>query len=110
MPQQGPLRWLDGEGWLVLLGGGDWLRGETDAVDAQLLSVANLDRPMVVLTAEGNQATADGILEHYTALGGPGGESFSLGAITRDQLQTQEFLQLLQEAGILYLGGENPGP
>ncbi len=110
MPQQGPLRWLDGEGWLVLLGGGDWFRGETDQVDAQLLSVANLDRPMVVLTAEGSQATADGILEHYTALGGPGGESFSLGAMTRDQLQTQEFLQLLQEAGILYLGGENPLP
>ena len=23
MPSQGPLRWLDGEGWIVLSGGGD---------------------------------------------------------------------------------------
>jgi hypothetical protein len=110
MPQQGPLRWLDGEGWLVLLGGGDWRSGETDQVDAQLLSVANLDRPMIVLTAEGSAANADAILEHYSLLGGPGGEAFSLGTITRDQLLSQEFLLLLQEAGILYLGGENPLP
>ena len=108
MPQQGPLRWLDGEGWLVLLGGGEWRRGETDQVDALLLSVANLDRPMVVLTAEGSAAVADRILEHYTSLGGPGGEAFSLGTMTRDQLQAEEFKLLLQEAGILYLGGENP--
>lgn len=110
MPQQGPLRWLDGEGWLILLGGGDWRYGETDQVDTLLLSVANLDRPMVVLTAEGSAAAADSILEHYTSLGGPGGEAFSLGMMTRDQLQAQEFLLLLQEAGILYLGGENPLP
>ncbi len=110
MPQQGPLRWLDGEGWLVLLGGGKWRRGETDQVDAQLLSIANLDRPMVVLTAEGSPSTADAILEHYRSLGGPGGEAFSLGVMTRDQLQARQFVLLLQEAGILYLGGRSPLP
>ncbi len=62
-------------------------RGETDQVDALLLSVAILDRPMVVLTAEGSAAAADRILEHYTSLGGPIGEAFSLGTMTRDQLQ-----------------------
>lgn len=107
MPQQGPLRWLDGEGWLVLLGGGDWRRGETDQVDAQLLSVANLDRPMVVLIAEGSRAEAEQILDHYTLLGGPGGEAFSLAELTRMQLETTQFITLIQEAGILYLGGQH---
>jgi cyanophycinase-like exopeptidase len=110
MPQQGPLRWLDGEGWVVLLGGGDYRRGETDGVDAQLLSVANLDRPMIVLTAEGARADAEQILDHYTLLGGPGGEAFSLAEMTRLQLTTDRFLTLIREAGILYLGGEHVLP
>lgn len=110
MPQQGPLQWLDGEGWLVLIGGGDWRLGETDPIDAQLLSLANLDRPIVVLLAEGSRADADEVLEHYTLLGGPGGEAFSLAETTRDQFQIPEFLALLQEAGTLILIGENPLP
>ncbi len=110
MPQQGPLLWLDGEGWLVLLGGGDWRRGETEHVDAQLLSLANLDRPMVALLAEGSTTDADDLIDHYTSLGGPGGVALSLPMVTRDQLQAASFLALLEEAGILYLGGENPVP
>ncbi|MGC9522008.1 MAG: Type 1 glutamine amidotransferase-like domain-containing protein [Anaerolineae bacterium] len=110
MPQQGPLRWLDGEGWLILSGGGDWQQGTTDQIDTRLLSLANLDRPMVVLLAEGSRSLAEEILEHYTVLGGPGGAAFTLADLTRAQLQTSEFLTLLQEAGILYLGGENPLP
>ncbi len=110
MPQQGPLRWLDGEGWLVMLGGGDWRKGETDQVDARLLTLANLDRPMMVLLAEGPRLLAEDILEHYFAMGGPGGMAFTLAEMTRDQLQASEFLTFLQEAGILYLGGENPLP
>jgi hypothetical protein len=110
MPQQGPLYWLDGEGWLVLAGGGDWRRGETDPIDAQILSLANLDRPMVILLAEGSRSDAEDLLEHYIMLGGPGGEAFSLAQMTRDQLQSESFTTLLQEAGILYLGGDNPLP
>ncbi len=110
MPQKGPVRWLDGEGWLVLLGGGDWRRGETDQVDAQLLSVANLDRPMVVLTGGGRSSEAEAILDHYTQMGGPGGEAFALSelASSSGQLDTPEALTLIQEAGIIYLGGEDP--
>jgi hypothetical protein len=110
MPHQGPLQWLDGEGWIILLGGGDWRRGATDPVDARLLSLANLDRPMVVLISEGSSNLADEILEHYALLGGPGGQAFSLATMTRDQFQTEAFVTLLQEAGILYLGGDNPLP
>ena len=110
MPQQGPLQWPDGEGWLVLLGGGDRARGETDLVDAQVLSLVNLDRPMVVLFSDGPRAAADDLLEHYTLLGGPGGEAFTLSEMTRAQLQAPAFLDLLREAGTLVLGGENPLP
>jgi cyanophycinase-like exopeptidase len=49
-------------------------------------------------------------LEHYTLLGGPGGEAFTLADMTRAQLDAPDFLELLQEAGVLYLGGENPLP
>ncbi len=110
MPQQGPLQWLDGEGWLVLLGGGNVARGETDVVDVQLLALANLDRPMVVLLSDGTRDDADAILEHYTLLGGPGGEAFTLAEMTRAELENPKFLTLLDEAGTLYLGGENPLP
>jgi len=113
MPQKGPVRWLDGEGWLVLLGGGDWRRGETDQVDAQLLSVANLDRPMIVLTGGGRSSQAEDILDHYTQMGGPGGVAFALSEFANSassyrQLDAPEVLTLIQEAGIIYLGGEDP--
>jgi len=110
MPQQGPLQWFDGEGWLIALGGGDWARGETGTVDTQLLSLVNLDRPMIVLMSDGTRQAADDVLEYYTTLGGPGGEAFSLAEMTRDQLQSPRFLALLEEAGLLYLGGNNPLP
>lgn len=108
MPQQGPLRWLDGEGWIVLLGGGDWRRGETDAVDSRLLSVANLDRPMIVLTGGGSPREAEAILDHYTEMGGPGGLTFALPAVPTGVLDAPDVLSLIREAGILYLGGEDP--
>ena len=110
MPTQGPLNWLDGEGWLILAGGGDWKSGITDEVDTQLLSIANLDRPMVVLFSDGSRVEADAFLDHYTELGGPGGEAYTLDAMTRDQLQAPDFLSLIEEAGVLCLGGHNPIP
>ncbi len=110
MPQQGPLQWLDGVGWLVAVGGGRVAQGETDAIVSQVLSLINLDRPMVTLLSEGARAEAYAVLEHYTELGGPGGEAFSLAAMSRQQLNSPRFLTLLEEAGLLYLGGGNPLP
>jgi len=108
MPQRGPLQWIDGEGWLILSGGGDWRKGETDAIDAHILSIANLDRPMVVLLSEDDQESGHSILEHYAALGGPGGEILTLGGAQRQALNKPRFLSLIAEAGILYLGGAEP--
>jgi cyanophycinase-like exopeptidase len=102
------LYWLSGRGWLVLSGGGDWRQGETDNIDAHVLGLANLDRPMVALFSEGAPENAEEIIEHYVLLGGPTGEAFSLPAMTRQDLSDSHFTALLEQAGILYLGGENP--
>ncbi len=109
MPHQGPLRWLDGHGWLVLLGD-DAPDAEADAIAARVLILANLDRPMVVLSADDAPRQAEAVLERYTRLGGPGGEAFSRSALTPALLSSPRFLDLLSEAGILYLGGGDPIP
>ena len=110
MPRQGPLQWVDGYGWLILVGGGDWHRGELDRIDAQILSVINLDRPMIVLTASGPVTEAEAILEHYTLLGGPGGEALTLDQMSRSQLSAPPFLELFGAAGLLVMAGHNPLP
>jgi hypothetical protein len=110
MPTQGPLQWVDGYGWLILTGGGDWRRGDLDRIDARVLSVINLDRPMIVLLASGPVAEAEALLEHYTLMGGPGGEAFSLDQKSRSQLSAPPFLDLLGEVGLLVLAGDNPLP
>ena len=107
MPRQGGLEWVDGNGWLVLSGGSDERRGETDVIAANALSLANLDRPAVVILSEGTAADVEEILEHYVALGGPGGEGVLLSK-QADALQDEAFLSLLGEAGLLHLGGERP--
>jgi cyanophycinase-like exopeptidase len=101
---------VDGYGWIVLVGGGNWRRGELDRIDARILSVINLDRPMIVLLASGPVAEAEAILEHYTLLGGPGGEAFTLDQMSRAQLSAPSFLKSLGEAGLLVLAGDNPLP
>jgi cyanophycinase-like exopeptidase len=108
MPEQGPLHWVDGNGWLVLSGGGDWQRGDTDIVDAQVLALANLDRPMVVLLSDGSLIEAEGILDHFSALGGRGGEAFVLSELEDEDLTSGRLLSVLEQAGVLYLGGGDP--
>ena len=65
---------------------------------------------MIVLMSDTNRSQADSLLDYYTGLGGPGGEAFSLAAMSREQLKTTRFLSLIEEAGVLCLGGENPIP
>jgi hypothetical protein len=65
---------------------------------------------MIVLTASGPVTEAEAILEHYTLLGGPGGEAFTLDEMSRSQLSAPSFLELLGEAGLLVLAGDNPLP
>jgi len=107
MPRQGGLEWVDGNGWLVLCGGGDRRRGETDLIDANALSLANLDRPLIAILSEGEADDVEGVLEHYVALGGPGGEGILLSE-GQKTLEDEAFLSLLSQAGLLYLGGDRP--
>jgi cyanophycinase len=108
MPQRGGLEWVEGSGWIVLAGGGSIARGELDLITARVLTLANLDRPLVVLHAGGDGEEAEALVDHYTALGGPGGEAFVVSEMSRSQLDDPDFLALLTEAGILHLSGANP--
>ncbi len=108
MPRRNPLEWVDGQGWVVLSGGGAWQYGETDLVDTQVLSIANLDRPMLVMLDEGKRAEAEGILEHYINLGGSGGECVLLSQLKPQHYQAPKLHEFLGEVGLLYLGGNSP--
>ncbi len=108
MPIRGPLHWIDGHGWLILLGGGDWQHGETDQVDAEALALANLDRPMLVILDSGPRDEAEALLEHFTALGGPGGEVLVLSEMRPEHYHSPRLLEFLDEIGLLYLGGTDP--
>ena len=108
MPRQGPLEWIDGNGWLVLSGSDTHCAGLTGEVDARLLTVANLDRPLVVLLSEGERSEAEAVVQHFVALGGPAGAGFILADLTARDLERGELPELLGAAGILYLGGNSP--
>ena len=108
MPRQGPLEWIDGNGWLVLSGSAEHGPGLSEEVDARLLTIANLDRPLVVLLSEGRRSAAEDLLQHYLALGGATGAGFMLPALATDEEQLAELVELLGKAGILYLGGNSP--
>ncbi len=107
MPQRPPLAWLDGEGWIVLVGGGDLCRGEGDEIIGHLLGRVNLDRPFIVLIAEGEEKEAEAILDAYTVLGGPGGYALALRGEDDECLHRPDLLDLITEAGLLHLGGED---
>ncbi len=106
MPQRPPLAWADGEGWIVLIGGGDRHSEEMDAITAHILSRVNLDRPILVILAGGNETEAAETLDHYTALGGPGGYTLALKRVESSPLASQEVLDLIAEAGLLHLEGD----
>ncbi len=106
MPQRPPLAWADGEGWIVLVGGGDRRHGEVDEITAHILSRVNLDRPILVLLAEGSETEAAEILDHYTASGGPGGYTLVLESVEDERLHRPDFLDLIAEAGLLHLEGD----
>ncbi len=107
MPQRPPLAWLDGEGWIVLIGGGDPGRGDLDEPFGHILNRINLDRPVIVLMAEGSESRATEVLDAYTALGGPGGYAMALQSVEDERLARPDFLDLISEAGLLHLGGED---
>jgi hypothetical protein len=59
MPQVNIFKWRPGRGWLVLSGGGDWLDGNLQAVEAAMLTRTLSQGPMAYLWAAGDVDTAD---------------------------------------------------
>ncbi len=97
MTEAGPLRWVTGAGWLVLMGGG----GVPGAVD-RLLARADFSRPVAVLpTASGSTAWGERILDEYADLGGPRG--YVVPVFTPDDAYRGENERLLAEAGLILL-------
>ncbi len=100
----GLLQWPDGEGWLVLLGGGEYHAGDTTAVDRRVIGLADADLPLAfVPVASGSAEYGEGLVGHYAELGGPPGYVVPL--YDRVAAQERSTLRRLAGAGIIYLGG-----
>ena len=98
-----PLRWPVGGGWLVLVGGGDWERGETAEIDDLLLARADFARPIAFLTTGGTPpAQGEALLDYYAALGGPHGYVVSISGPA--EAHHDENRRLLSQAGLILLG------
>lgn len=100
MHQSSIFRWREGAGWLVLSGGGDFTTGETEAIDARILTRSSADGALVYINAANTDANA--AEQYLTYLGDLGGRtSFTLDVVTEDDitLKTQ-----LSEAGVIIIG------
>lgn len=99
MPQSSIFRWRDGEGWLVLAGGGDMR--STDAVEilTEVLSRTVSEGPLAYIWAAGDVDEADKFLEWIGELGGRTGYLMDVVAE-----EAEEVMQQLGEAGIIVLG------
>jgi hypothetical protein len=99
MPQKSIFTWPQG-GSLVLSGGGDFRRGQTDEVDTSVLRRALSDNPLAYLIAgPGKDAMGEDFLEYIQELGGPTGFMVDLLEEDIDSIQEQ-----LAEVGIIVLG------
>lgn len=103
MTRAGPLRWLTGTGWLVLVGGAGGEAGLGAEIDDRLLARADFSRPIVFLpTASGSLEAGEPLLEHYADLGGPRG--YGVRVLQAADAEEEENRDLLVEAGIILVG------
>ena len=109
MGQAGPLRWRDGSGWLVLLGGGDPLAGETELVDVAALDRADPDGPLVILPAAGlSPDLARELVAYFADLGLPHGRVLPLFDAEAGPTVEAAGVPLLTQAGLIYLADGDP--
>jgi cyanophycinase len=99
MARAGPLQWLTGGGWLVLVGNGS----PSEELAEHLLARADFARPIGFLPAAGGDiATGERLLEEYAALGGPSG--YVVPIFTPTDAEEEENRHLLADAGIIFIG------
>src|SRR5690242_12744289 len=73
MPRANVIRWLDGEGWIILSGGGDVDSAETGHIEASALAKVQPGEPLAYIWAAGDIEQADKHLEALYDLGAPTG-------------------------------------
>ena len=102
------LHWREGQGWLVLVGGGDVDAGELDSIYSEMISRADPFRPVIYLAAASDSPeSAETLLETWQALGGTPGEVLPVWDAA--DASTPEVEDLLREAGVIFLGdGDYP--
>jgi hypothetical protein len=98
MPKVSILDWRDGEGWLVLSGGGNFQADETVDIDAEVLSRTISHGPLALIWSATDIETADHYIDYLQDLGSRTG--FLLDITGESHLTIQE---QLDEAGIIVL-------
>ncbi|MBN1954633.1 MAG: Type 1 glutamine amidotransferase-like domain-containing protein [Anaerolineae bacterium] len=101
MTQAGPLQWISGDGWLVLVGGRS-APGDLTEIDDRLLARADFSRPIAFLPTAAGSWTGEALLDQYAALGGPPG--YVVPILAPADAQDAENCQMLAEAGLILIG------
>jgi len=105
MGKAGPLRWRDGRGWLVLVGGGKpenithILRAAIEAMSDELPVVFV---PTASAAPDGDHATSQRIITQIETLGGPAG--YVAPIFTHTDATDLRNARRLAQAGLVYLG------
>jgi len=95
MPQVEVLRWQNGEGWLVLSGGGD-VAGD---IEAQALAHVPPGEPLAYIWAAGDVESADQHLDALDDLGAPTGYLVDVLTEDDDTIRNQ-----ISNAGLIIIG------
>ena len=105
MGQAGPLRWRDGRGWLVLVGGGE-PENITHILRAAIEAMSDESPVVFVPTAsaapDGDHATSQRIITQIETLGGPAG--YVAPIFTHTDATDLRNVRRLAQAGLVYLG------
>ena len=105
MGKAGPLRWRDGRGWLVLVGGGK-PEDITHILRAAIEAMSDESPVVFVPTAsaapDGDHATSQRIIAQIEALGGPVG--YVAPIFTHADATDLRNVRRLAQAGLVYLG------
>jgi len=106
MGQAGPLRWHKGQGWLILVGGGE-LEDLADIHRAAIEAMSDETPVVYVPTAsakpDAGRERGQLVVEQFEELGGPVG--YVAPIFSRADASDPKNVRRLTQAGLIYLGG-----
>jgi hypothetical protein len=97
-------QWPDGAGWLVLSGGGNFRKGESEGVDTRMILRGAADGALAYVWAASDLDTAEHYLTYIADLGGRSGYPVDIVSEDDASLNSQ-----LGEAGLIVVGDGNQG-